>query len=833
MIGSLGADARRRPRGGSRRRSRAATSDDGPRGRRPRELDLGGRREEGRRPDDARDRGSSPAVLVLVHRGDPRPRGVAPPAAPDDGPPPREGGPGLIVPRVPGVARVACPVAVRAALLAASRAGALARLPARRTPIGAPAARRRPAAATSARRRTLRPRPGDASHPGRRRRHGPERQAQPASAAGSRPATSTTASASAIQPEAVHLRATQDGRSRWRLKVVRRDGYRLARGPLPLVALLPPDGQAPRSRSTCPAGAPRSTSDVRVGPAFATFAAWAFGDAGTVRIVVPAALPTPSTAGPRGPGDAPGPATRLQRSAPSTDDPIAWYAQVNATARRGADQRPARPGRRRAPRRSTPGPRTRAGAAASPSCSANGLPELARRIGLPWPVRRPVDVFEVHTPAPRGLRRLLRPGVRRIEISEDLDDLTILHEASHAWFNERLFDGALDQRGPRRHVRVAGARRARPQRLDGPDSVKRGADAAVRARRWPPPGRSRRRAPTPASGTATTRRGPSCARSSARSARTGCGGCSRPPRPAQIAYAGAGTPRRRPCPTTGAGCSTCRRARRRGRRTPSSGAGRWRRRRGRPADPRARRRGRPTRRWPRSGGELGAADASATADGRAGGSGRRPTRWTRRRPSSSAATSWPRWPTRRASCRRPTRDALPGRRDSRATLAVRPTTSARAGRADAPSATRGRCRRRSRATGSSTLGPRRRRPGGRPRGGPGGVGGGGPGRGAVRRRGAPSRPSMPHPPPGGPRATRHRRLPSSVALLARAPGRRRARRGPAPSPARRRPRRPGGGCRRTLHSPTTPTRPSPRPPRRPRRWSPRRARRTQRRPRTP
>jgi hypothetical protein len=32
-------------------------------------------------------------------------------------------------------------------------------------------------------------------------------------------------------------------------------------------------------------------------------------------------------------------------------------------------------------------------------------------------------------------------GEDRIEISEDLDDLTILHEASHAWFNSGLFDG--------------------------------------------------------------------------------------------------------------------------------------------------------------------------------------------------------------------------------------------------------------------------------------------------------------------------------------------------------------------------------------------------------
>ena len=79
-----------------------------------------------------------------------------------------------------------------------------------------------------------------------------------------------------------------------------------------------------------PAGAPRSDSDVRVGEAFATFMAWAFGDRGH---------------GPgRGAGELPGRPRRATRwsarsgpagtaawTARARQDPLGWYAWVNAT----------------------------------------------------------------------------------------------------------------------------------------------------------------------------------------------------------------------------------------------------------------------------------------------------------------------------------------------------------------------------------------------------------------------------------------------------------------------------------------------------------------------
>ena len=83
----------------------------------------------------------------------------------------------------------------------------------------------------------------------------------------------------AIQPEARTVRATQDGKP-VKVDLARRQGYRLA------TILFRENlyyGETARIRLTfdLPGGKPRSESDIRVGSAFATFTAWAFGDRGS------------------------------------------------------------------------------------------------------------------------------------------------------------------------------------------------------------------------------------------------------------------------------------------------------------------------------------------------------------------------------------------------------------------------------------------------------------------------------------------------------------------------------------------------------------------------
>ena len=165
-----------------------------------------------------------------------------------------------------------------------------------------------------------------------------------------------------------------------------------------------------RSASTydLPGGAPRSDSDIRVGSAFATFYAWAFGDRGDVRIVVPAGFEV-ETSGSTDRGDRRG--RRHDAVAPpASRTSHEWYAVVVADRRDALTQRPARPAGRRAPRRSGPGPRTTSGGRGSATCSSVGpagprREDRARLAGR----GRPRGRRGPHAAA-RGLRRGLLHG---------------------------------------------------------------------------------------------------------------------------------------------------------------------------------------------------------------------------------------------------------------------------------------------------------------------------------------------------------------------------------------------------------------------------------------
>ncbi|HEY7132201.1 MAG TPA: hypothetical protein VH440_08105, partial [Candidatus Limnocylindrales bacterium] len=186
-----------------------------------------------------------------------------------------------------------------------------------------------------------------------------------------------------------------------------------------------------------PGGAPRSESEVRVGPAFATFTAWAFGDTGSVRIVVPAGFETETTGSDVTRSTA-GSSTVF--SATGIQDVPTWYATVNADrASALTNARIDLDGGEHLVVHAWPDDPTWKRQVTE--LLTKGLPELVDEIGLAWPVSGDLDVFEVHTPLLEGYAGIFFEGENRIEISEDLDDLTTLHESSHAWFNGDLFDG--------------------------------------------------------------------------------------------------------------------------------------------------------------------------------------------------------------------------------------------------------------------------------------------------------------------------------------------------------------------------------------------------------
>jgi len=239
-----------------------------------------------------------------------------------------------------------------------------------------------------------------------------------------------------IQPESTAIKATSGGET---LSTTTKafDGF------IQLEVRFPSSlfyGQTAKVRVTfdLPGGAPRSKSEVRVGPAFVTFVAWAFGDSGSVRIIVPAGFDAETSGSDVTRSTASGGAT-VFRATGITDVP-SWYVIVNADRKSAlTNARIDLAGGEHLVIHAWPDdPEWKKQVT---DLLTRGLPELVDETGLSWPVSGDLDVFEVHTPLLEGYAGVFFEGQNRIEISEDLDDLTILHESSHAWFNGDLFDG--------------------------------------------------------------------------------------------------------------------------------------------------------------------------------------------------------------------------------------------------------------------------------------------------------------------------------------------------------------------------------------------------------
>ncbi|HEU4920606.1 MAG TPA: hypothetical protein VFT20_12780, partial [Candidatus Limnocylindrales bacterium] len=233
-----------------------------------------------------------------------------------------------------------------------------------------------------------------------------------------------------------------------------------------------------------PGGPPRSESDIRVGSAFATFYAWAFGDRGDVTVAVPAGYEVETTGATVTETVAEG-VTLL--SATAIADVSEWFVVVVADRHDSLTrERLDLPGGERLVIRAWPEDEEwldRVG-----GLLRVGLPVLVEKIGLAWPVAGEIEVAEVHTPLLEGYAGVFHTNEDLIEISEDLDELTIVHEASHAWFNSDLFvgrwinEGLADEYAARvlDEVSVGGLR---------PRALSPSSEGAVRLNEWSHPGR--------------------------------------------------------------------------------------------------------------------------------------------------------------------------------------------------------------------------------------------------------------------------------------------------------------------------------------------------------
>lgn len=64
---------------------------------------------------------------------------------------------------------------------------------------------------------------------------------------------------------------------------------------------------------------------------------------------------------------------------------------------------------------------------------------LFESIGLPWPDGAPITITETVAPNEAGFGGWFNQITHEIQVGEDVDEQLILHELSHAWFNETLF----------------------------------------------------------------------------------------------------------------------------------------------------------------------------------------------------------------------------------------------------------------------------------------------------------------------------------------------------------------------------------------------------------
>lgn len=183
-------------------------------------------------------------------------------------------------------------------------------------------------------------------------------------------------------------------------------------------------------------GKPRSTSPSRVSQAFVTFGVWAFGDRnlGTVEVRMPPHFDSTIDGGPMqtktsssGNVLTASPTTPNEFFAIITGENTAEYDRELLSLAGGVDIAV------------LSWPEDERWSETVTETLRTGMPELQAEIGLDWPVDDVLDVRERYTPSLEGYAGFFFTDEQRIDVSEDLDPVTIMHEASHAWFNENLF----------------------------------------------------------------------------------------------------------------------------------------------------------------------------------------------------------------------------------------------------------------------------------------------------------------------------------------------------------------------------------------------------------
>ncbi len=294
----------------------------------------------------------------------------------------------------------------------------------------------------------------------------------------------------AVQPEATDVRVTH-GTTVLTARTSGADGYIALEVTFP-ARLFHGHTQAFRVQYDLPDGGPRSTGTVRVAPGVAAFYAWSYGaDRASVHILLPGDC-DPTTQG--DPLVVSRKGGLVQLAADAIRDRATWLASITATCPDQLTTQAASVplGAATATLEVHGFPDDRTWGTTVTDRLTRGLPVLTSLVGLPWPVVGTLDVTEAYTPSLAGYAGFYEPprtsgDLARIEISEDPAPLVIVHEASHAWFNDGLFQERwIDEGLANTYASLVLTQLGDPPAT--PDAVGRDQAGAFPLEAWPAPG---------------------------------------------------------------------------------------------------------------------------------------------------------------------------------------------------------------------------------------------------------------------------------------------------------------------------------------------------------
>jgi hypothetical protein len=182
---------------------------------------------------------------------------------------------------------------------------------------------------------------------------------------------------------------------------------------------------------------PRSEGVNRANPAYVSFVALAIGDdsRATVRVNVPPGFDVETVGSRIDERSAPGGGTTLASSNFNTSN--GWGVLISARNDGALQSIDADVGTRDVVVRAWPG--DTGWQEFVVKGVSDGIPLLEELTGRPWPITDQLQITEATSSYLRGYAGWFSPLDKTIEVGEDLNHETLLHELSHAWFNRDLF----------------------------------------------------------------------------------------------------------------------------------------------------------------------------------------------------------------------------------------------------------------------------------------------------------------------------------------------------------------------------------------------------------